>query len=76
MKKKIILFQPSSSVRSARPIKREKNYFGISYSRQKKAMVKLCGIPPEYAGQSEWRQEEENEEILNLTRPKTLNRNV
>lgn len=63
-------------MRSARPIKRENNYFGISYSRQKKAMVKLCGIPMEYAGHSEWKEEEENDEILNLTRPKTLKRSV
>ncbi|GMS95713.1 hypothetical protein PENTCL1PPCAC_17888 [Pristionchus entomophagus] len=70
--------EPPSCVRSARPTQRGTNYLGISYARQHKAIVRLCGIPPEYDGETRWKDEEEMEEveeeekeILELIRPKT-----
>ncbi|GMT24351.1 hypothetical protein PFISCL1PPCAC_15648, partial [Pristionchus fissidentatus] len=59
------------SVRSARPTSRNGNYLGISYERQHKALVRLCGMPPSHSKYGRLKEEDEkDEEILRLIRPR------
>lgn len=60
-----------SSVPSVRPTQRGKDLLGISYARQHKALLRLCGMPSEWSNMSTWTEQEKDREILQLIRPKT-----